>query len=197
MDCNGRLGIDVVCAGVDARTAADVGKYRDIPLVTGAGAYLLSLADNVLIRGICRPMRVQMGEMELAGETAIVCICNGRHYGGGFMPVGEAMPDDGVLDMLVVPEVNRRTFLRLAGKYGQGRYREFPDLITDYHGQSITYASLDGSDVTTVVDGEVMRAPAFTVKLSDKKVNFFYPAQASYQVDRGDEGKTSPEDGRN
>ena len=30
--------------------------------------------------------------------------------------------------------------------------------------------------------GEVMRAPEFTVKLADKKVNFFYPARASYQV---------------
>ena len=32
-----------------------------------------------------------------------------------------------------------------------------------------------------MVDGETMRAPEFTVKLSDKKVNFFYPAGASYQ----------------
>ena len=102
MDCNGRLGIDVVCAGVDARIAADVDKYKGVPMVSGIGSYILSLVDNVLFRGICRPMRVKMGDVDLAGETAIVCVCNGRHYGGGFMPVGEAMPDDGVLDMLVV-----------------------------------------------------------------------------------------------
>ena len=29
IDCNGRLGIDVVCAGVDARIAADVHRYKD------------------------------------------------------------------------------------------------------------------------------------------------------------------------
>jgi diacylglycerol kinase family enzyme len=201
MDCNGRLGIDVVCAGVDARTAADVGKYRDIPLVTGAGAYLLSLADNVLIRGICRPMRVRMGDRDLSGETAIICVCNGRHYGGGFMPVGEAMPDDGILDMLTVGSVSRRTFLRLAGKYGQGKYKDYPDLIQDYHGQSITYETLDGSDVVTVVDGEVMRAPKFTVKLADKKVNFFYPAGASYlpegTQERAEELAAAGEDSRN
>jgi diacylglycerol kinase family enzyme len=178
-----------------------VGKYRDIPLVTGAGAYLLSLADNVLIRGICRPMRVQMGELDVSGETAIICVCNGRHYGGGFMPVADAMPDDGILDMLMVPEVNRRTFLRLAGKYGQGKYKDYPDLIKPYHGQSITYETLDGTDVVTVVDGEVMRAPKFTVKLADKKVNFFYPTGASYQPE-GTEGRAEElahagEDGRN
>ncbi len=182
MDCNGRLGIDVVCAGVDARIAADVDKYKSLPLVTGLGSYVLSLIDNVLFRGICRPMRVRMGDIDAAGETAIVCICNGRHYGGGFMPVGDAMPDDGVLDMLLVPKVSRTTFFRLVGKYAQGRYRELPQLVSDYHGQLITYGSLGGEDVTTVVDGEVMRAPEFTVKLADKKVNFFYPARASYQV---------------
>ena len=191
MDCNGRLGIDVVCAGVDARIAADVDKYKGVPVVSGIGSYILSLVDNVLFRGICRPMRVQMGDLDLAGETAIVCICNGRHYGGGFMPVAEAMPDDGVLDMLVVPKVSRTTFFRLVGKYATGHYREYPELIRDYHGQSIRYASLDGADVTTVVDGETMRAPEFTVTLSDKKVNFFYPAGASYQpaasLDKGEE----------
>ena len=181
MDCNGRLGIDVVCAGVDARIAASVDRYKALPLVSGVGAYLLSLVDNVLFRGICRPMRVRMGALELRGETAIVCICNGRHYGGGFMPVGDAMPDDGVLDMLVVPRVSRFTFFRLVGQYAKGRYRDYPALIRDYHGQSIEYASLDGGDVITVVDGEVMRAPAFTVRLSDKKVNFFYPEGADYR----------------
>ena len=150
MDCNGRLGIDVVCAGVDARIAADVDKYKSLPLVTGLGSYVLSLIDNVLFRGICRPMRVRMGDIDAAGETAIVCICNGRHYGGGFMPVGDAMPDDGVLDMLLVPKVSRTTFFRLVGKYAQGRYREIPQLVSDYHGQFITYGSLGGEDVTTV-----------------------------------------------
>lgn len=190
MDCNGRLGIDVVCAGVDARIAADVDKYKALPGVTGSGSYILSLVENVMLRGICRPMRVHMGETDVSGETAIVCICNGRHYGGGFMPVGDAMPDDGVLDMLLVKEVGRLTFFRLVGKYAKGLYRKYPKLIDHYHGQTISYSSLEGEDVVTVVDGEVMRAPEFTVKLSDKKVNFFYPAGADYHLPEAEEGKT-------
>ena len=181
MDCNGRLGIGVVCAGVDARVAADVHHYKALPLVGGTGAYVLSLAVNVLFRRLTRPVDLRMGPHHLTGENTLICICNGRYYGGGFMPVGEAMPDDGVLDMLVVPKVSRFTFLRLIGKYSTGHYREYPQLIYPHHGQEIRYASLTGRDVTTVVDGEVMRAPAFTVKLSDKRVNFFYPAGASYQ----------------
>lgn len=181
MDCNGRLGIDVVCAGVDARVAAGVDRYKNLPLVGGMGAYALALVENV-IKGISQPMRVQMGELDREEETSIVCICNGRHYGGGFMPVGDAMPDDGILDMLRVKKVGLVTFARFVGRYSKGEYRSLTDYIDHYHGQIIRYASLNGEDVTTVVDGEVMRAPAFTVKLAEKKVNFFYPARASYQV---------------
>jgi len=180
MDCNGRLGLDVVCAGVDARVAAGVDRFKALPLVSGVGSYVLSLLYNVLFQGICRPMRVEMGGRVLSGQTAIVCICNGRYYGGGFMPVGEAMPDDGVLDMLVVPYVSRFTFLRLVRQYAAGKYKDYPEIIADYHGQTISFSSLDGGDVIVVVDGEAMRAPAFTVKLSDKKVNFFYPEKAGY-----------------
>lgn len=179
MDCNGKLGIDVVCAGVDARIAADVHRYKDWFFVSGIGAYILSLVENVVFKGIARTMSVRMGDVDWCGETAIVCICNGRHYGGGFMPVPEAMPDDGVLDMLVVPKVSLLTFARLVGKYAKGLYKDYPELILAHHGQSISYSA--PGEITTVVDGEVMRDTRFTVRLSEKKVNFFYPAGADYR----------------
>lgn len=173
MDCNGLLGIDVACAGVDARVAGDVDRYKALPLVTGAGAYISSLAVNVLFKGITRPMAVDMGPIHFEGEVSILCVCSGRYYGGGFMPVGDAQPDDGVLDMLLVPKVNRRTFARLVGKYAKGRYREFPELITHYHGQRVDFSS--PVELVVVVDGEVLRGREFTIRLSEKKLNFFYP----------------------
>ena len=155
MDCNGKLGLDVICAGVDARIAAGVHKYKRLKGVSGRWAYLLSLAEQVLVRGICRPMTVSMGADRWTQEpTAILCICNGRHYGGGFMPVPDAMPDDGVLDVLAVGEISRLTFFRLVGKYSQGLYRQYPQLITDWHGQSLSFSS--PREITVVVDGEVV-----------------------------------------
>lgn len=179
IDCSGKLGIDVVCAGVDARIASDVHRYKNLWFVSGIGAYILALLENVLFKGIARPMRVAMGKLRWDGDTSLLCICNGRHYGGGFMPVGDAMPDDGVLDMLLVRKVSLLTFARLVGKYAKGLYKDYPDLILEYHGDRVTYSSEE--EITTVVDGEVMRQREFTVCLSDKKVNFFYPAGADYR----------------
>lgn len=177
IDCNGKLGIDVVCAGVDARVAEGVHRYKDLPLSHGIGAYCLSLVENIF-KGLTRPMKIQMGPVNWEGETAILCVCNGRHYGGGFMPMPEAMPDDGVLDMLLVPKVSTFTFVRLLGQYARGNYKKYPQLIMSHHGQELTYSS--EREIVTVVDGEVMRDTHFTVRISEKKINFFYPVGASY-----------------
>ena len=179
MDCNGKLGLGVICAGVDARIGADVHKYKRLPLVGGIGAYILSLIVNVLFKSISRPTNVQVEGQVLTGDTTIICICNGRYYGGGFMPVGEAMPDDGILDMLVVPKVSRLTFFRLVGKYGKGEYMRYPHLIRHFHGSEIRFTS--PQEIVTVVDGETMRGNQFTVRLSEKKVNFFYPSYVNYR----------------
>ena len=39
IDCNGRLCIGVACAGVDARVAEDVDRYKRLPLIKGLGVF--------------------------------------------------------------------------------------------------------------------------------------------------------------
>ncbi|MBE6956720.1 MAG: YegS/Rv2252/BmrU family lipid kinase [Ruminococcaceae bacterium] len=179
IDCNGKLGIDVVCCGVDARIGAGVHRYKKL---FGPAAYVLSLIEHVLFRGINRPMRGRMGDHRWDGDTALLCVCNGRHYGGGFNPVPEAMPDDGVLDMLLIPKIGLLTLAKVIGRYAAGRYKELPELVRDYHGQSVSFSS--HQPLTAVVDGEVVEDTQFTIGLSDKKVNFFYPATADYSVEK-------------
>ena len=100
-------------------------------------------------------MTVHMGERCWTEEpTAILCICNGRHYGGGFMPVADAMPDDGVLDMLRVGKVGLPTFLRLVRKYARGLYWQFPEYVDAYQGQEVSFSAR--KPITVVVDGEVV-----------------------------------------
>ena len=74
MDCNGRLGIDVCCAGVDARIAADVHKYKALPFLNGMAAYSASLVVNVLFKGLSRPTVIRAGDAVLYGESTIICI---------------------------------------------------------------------------------------------------------------------------
>ena len=54
-------------------------------------------------------------------------------------------------------------------------------LLIEIKMEEITFESGDKRDVVVCVDGEIMKDRQFTVKLSDKKVNFFYPGDLSYE----------------
>ena len=178
IDCNGLLGIDIVCTGLDARVAADKDWYNRFPLVSGIGAYAISAVANVLFKSIAVPTVVDCGDLHYEGETALVCVCSGRYYGGGFMPVGDNRPDDGVLETLVIPRVSRFTFFRLVGKYAKGKYRDYPELIYHRRGNGATVRGQ--RELVAVVDGEPVRAKELVIRLSDKRVNFFYPEGMCY-----------------
>ena len=83
-----------------------------------------------------------------------------------------------MLDMLLIPGISLLTFAKLIGKYAKGKYRDYPDLIWARKGQEVSF-TCEGDNVT-VVDGEVVPGTEFTVRISEKKLNFFYPASASY-----------------
>ena len=178
IDCNGFLGLDIVCLGVDARVAAGVHRFKGLPFIGKKLAYILSLIVTVW-KGITRYMEVEMGPIRHKGKTALVCVCNGQYYGGGFHPMPEAMPDDGMLDMLLVGDVSLLQFAQCVGKYAKGRYKECSHLVRDWHGNAVTVSS--PGEFAAVVDGEVLRGASFTVRLSEEKVNFFYPAGLSWR----------------
>lgn len=181
IDCNGLLGINTVCAGVDARVAAEVHNYKRIPFIGKKMAYILSLIVNVFFKGITRPMKTHMGPHDYEGPTTILCVCNGQYYGGGFRPMAEARPDDGVLDMIFIGDVSLPRFARYVHKYSNGRYRELPkDVVKAWQGDEVSFSS--DRELVAVVDGETMYGHAFTVRRSEKKVNFFYPADVEIEV---------------
>ena len=106
--------------GFDARIGFGAADFKKLPLVSGPLAYQLS-AVRTIVQGIHRPYRVTIDGERLPGEAfTLICACNGRYYGGGFNPCPDAVPDDGLLDFVVVPAVSRLTILTLIGKYAKG-----------------------------------------------------------------------------
>ena len=62
---------------------------------------IYSLAVNFLFKGIGTHWTITLDDVTTEGDWSLVSVCNGRYYGGGFMPVAEARMDDGVLNTLV------------------------------------------------------------------------------------------------
>ena len=172
IDCNGRCSVNICAAGIDARIGTNVHKYTGIPLIGGAAGYVVSAAVE-MFKGIAQPMRISSGDYAGEGEFSLVCVCNGRFYGGGFNPSLDARPDDGVLDIFIVKKVNILQFAALIGKYASGRAAELTGLITHLHGQEITI-EFDGESVINL-DGEAYFTDRAVMRLLPGAVNLIVP----------------------
>ena len=178
IDVNGRVALTIACSGIDARVARDVHKYSESPLLDGKSSYIYSLAVNFLFKGIGSHWTVTLDDVAVTGDWSLVAVCNGRYYGGGFMPVAEARMDDGVLNTLVVKKVSRGTFLRFVGPYSKGGYSAFPQYAHCATPKVIRIQS-EHNDIVTCLDGECITNSDVTIKLHDKKLNFFGPEGCS------------------
>ena len=170
--CNGDLALNICSVGLDARIGTDVASYKRIPLLSGFRAYAASTVVNV-IRGIAEHYVVEIGGETFDDEYTFVCVCNGRFYGGGFNPVPEADPADGLLDVLLVKKVTRAQVPVVIGKYKDGRYKELPDLVKHMRVKSLRIRCDKATPVN--LDGEVRTAQVVDFKVADEKLRFFYP----------------------
>ena len=177
IECGGRYGINICSVGIDARVGRDVHKYSKIPIIGGATGYVVSLAANV-IKGVKQDLRISTDDLTLERKITLACACNGRFYGGGFNPVPEAIPDDGILECIIIDGVSRMKVAQIVGKYAKGRFREIKGVVTYVRG---TYMEIESEREFAVnIDGEIISAKKICFKIIPKAINFLFPVGFRY-----------------
>ena len=176
--CNDDLSLNICSVGLDARIGTDVARYKRLPLLHGFRAYAVSTVIN-LFKGIAEHYRVEVNGETLDGEYTFVCVCNGRYYGGGFNPVPEADPADGVLDVLLVKKVSLLMVPFVIGKYKSGRYKELPRLVR--HIQAKELRVICDKETPINLDGELRTGTEVCFRLAEEKTRFFYPKALSWR----------------
>ena len=177
--CNDDIALNICSVGLDARIAADVSSYKRLPLLHGFRAYAASTVVNV-IKGIAEHYQVEINDDVVDGEFTFICVCNGRFYGGGFNPVPEADPTDGMLDVLLVRKVHRAEVPSIIGKYKDGRYKELPNYVRYLQTNQIKIRCDKPSSIN--LDGETRVADTVEMKIAEEKIRFFYPKGLSWQA---------------
>ena len=171
--CGDRYGINICSVGIDARVGTDVHKYSKIPIIGGATGYVTSLIVNV-IKGVKQPLKVITDSGTIEKELTLVCACNGRFYGGGFNPVPDALPNDGILEYLIVSGVSRFKVAQIVGKYAKGRFRELDSVITHIRGAHMTIES--ERELIVNIDGEAVKARSICFDVVPSGINFIFPS---------------------
>lgn len=177
--CNDDYALNVCSVGLDARIGTGIAKYKRIPFLHGFRAYAVSTVVNVA-QGVGEHYVVDINGLHIDGEQTFVCVCNGRYYGGGFNPVPEADPADGLLDVLLVKKVSRLQVPGLVGRYKNGRYRELPQYIRHFRTDHLQIHCDKPSPIN--LDGELRFGQQLDIRLEREKIRFFYPQGLSWQT---------------
>ena len=176
--CNGDLALNICSVGLDARIGTDVSNYKRLPLLHGFRAYAASTVVNV-VKGIAEHYVVEVNGETVDGEMTFICVCNGRFYGGGFNPIPEADPSDGMLDVLLVDKVSRTQVPFIIGKYKDGRYKELADIARYIKTDRVKIICDKVNPIS--LDGEVRMAQTVEMEVAKEKIRFFYPKGLRWQ----------------
>ena len=179
IQCNDDYSLNICSVGLDARIGTDVANYKRIPLLSGFRAYAASTVVNV-IRGIAEHYTVEVNGETIDQDFTLICACNGRFYGGGFNPVPEADPTDGLLDVLLIDKVSRLKVAQVIGKFKDGQYHKLPDLIRHVKTDRIVVRC--DHPIPINLDGELRISDTIDMRIAKEKIRFFYPKGLTFSL---------------
>jgi diacylglycerol kinase (ATP) len=150
--------LNVVGLGLDAAVARAVNeRFRRLK---GTAAYVAALAAT--LPGF-RPfaLSLQWPEGEWSGRAWLAAFANARCYGGGMQIAPAAVPDDGLLDVIVVEDVSKLELLRQFPGIFSGRHVKHPRVRSF----RVSRVEVEAEEQAVTVDGELIaRAPASVIR---------------------------------
>lgn len=133
----------VLCAGFDSAVNERANRMR---WPHGSARYTVALAAELATLHTER-LTVTVDEAHWSGKAILVAVGNTAQYGGGYRMCAGALPDDGLLDVVIVGDVGRTELLRMLPKVRAGT-----------HSGHRAVHRLRGSVVTLAADGLVAYA---------------------------------------
>jgi len=137
---NGGVAINLCSIGMDAAVAYNMSKLKKLPLITGPMAYNLALV-KVLLSKIGNELKITIdGTKKFSGNYLFAVAANGKYYGSGYCGAPEAIPDDGLLDFVLIHTPRLRQVPTLVKLYKAGKHytaKEFDGILEHCRGKQM------------------------------------------------------------
>lgn len=185
IDAGGSVAINQCSMGLDAEVCAKQAYFKKLPGVGGEFAYTMSLF-YCLFRRLNSEFKVIVDDEQVFEGTMLFSLCaNSRWYGGGYKGAPKAVPDDGLLDFIIVRKtVGRLKLAGLVGKYKRGEHLGW-DFTRFVRGKKMQILSKNPAAVN--VDGECAYVTESTFRLLESAIDIVMPDVAAYQATVGAE----------
>jgi diacylglycerol kinase family enzyme len=178
IECNGEVAINQCSMGMDAEVCAKQAGFKKLPWMTGEFAYTAALL-YCLTKKFGSRFTVQIDDEDpITGDFLFAVGGNSRWYGGGYKPCPKALPDDGLLDCVLVHALfTRGQMVKLIDKYKAGEHLGWPCTLYKRAKQMKIHSDLPAA---VNVDGETSYVTDATFVLKEKAVCYVVPEGSDY-----------------
>lgn len=174
---NIRYCVNGINIGFDGNTAILSNHLRKKKLFRGSLSYITAIFMNIVeMRG--QKLRITDKDTVIhAGELLLVTVSNGRFCGGGIESCPNALVDDGLMEVLIVNKVSRKTFFKLMPAYTKGKLleRENSGEIYKYLQSEKIQIEPAGETMQFAVDGEEMKSGKLSIEIVKNGLKFVVP----------------------
>lgn len=176
--CGDRYAINQCSMGFDAEVCAKQGSFKKLKFLNGESAYTASLL-YCFINKMEHEFTITVDDGEPFTTSVIFCVAgNSRWYGGGYMAAPKAMPNDGLLDFIIVKKkMSKLKLLTMINGYKNGQHLDW-DVTTFVRGKKLNIKSPELAAVN--IDGETEYVNESTFEIIEKGITFVLPKGTSF-----------------
>lgn len=172
------VSVNLCTVGMDAKVPLEVQKLKRKPFLSGSAAYDLALL-KILLGKIGDEMQITIdGVKSFNGCFLMAVVGNGRYYGGGYCGAPQAVPDDGLLDFILIRKPAFYRIPTLLKLYKAGRHlqsKEFDGLLTFCRGKKIEISG--PRPLVENLDGESREIGRAAFEIVPASAHFLVPQQ--------------------
>jgi diacylglycerol kinase (ATP) len=176
MKYNDIYGINIVSMGFDAEVCNHKARRKILSRISGTLAYTVSIFTAFIFNFRNKFTVTVEGHAPQSGEFLFVVGACGRFYGGGYQPTPMAIPNDGVMDIMLLHPVPRYKVPFLLPKYRRGEHLQIEGLCETYRANSFLVES--DNEITVNLDGETFRDTHAKFTLCPSAIKFAVPRRA-------------------
>lgn len=174
--------------GFDCNVAVMTDEMKKRPFISGSMAYFLSILVNI-IKKKGAELEIELdGEVMHRGALLLNSVANGSYCGGGIMSNPLASVQDGLLNINIINDVSRATFIRILPYYMKGTHMELNNIekiISNIKGKKLVVTPLNG-EIKMSNDGEVIKAGRTEFEIIPNAFNFVIPSkQRAFTMNNG------------
>lgn len=172
-----RVAINMFNIGFDCNVVAKAVEVKKYTMLRGSLAYLLAVL-LVLIKKETMRLCIRFDDQtKHEGAVLLTAVANGCFCGGGIKGLPRAIFDDGKIDVEIIENASRRTFLSLLPKYIKGTHlsdRKARRIIRYKQCESLTIEPCAGQ-MFLCADGEITTVNKVTFKNLRHAIQFSLP----------------------